>query len=334
MKTGRLNLLTDVPGLLVGHADDDRLVSGVTVILCEAPAVASVDVRGGGPGTRDTELLAPEMTVPAIDAVVISGGSAFGLDAASGAQAWLRESGRGFEVGPSRVPIVPSAILFDLNNSGDTNWGRFPPYRDLGHAACEAAAEAFELGSAGAGLGATTATFRGGVGSASHVTDQGITVGALAVVNAVGSATIGNGPHFWAGLWEHGDEFGAHSLPQRLDETALHPRSKLSPLSSTTPAVVATDAALTKAEAKRLAVMAQDGLARALHPVHTPLDGDVVFAIATGERPLHDPLRDMVEIGAVAARCLARAVARAVYEAGLEGRGPQALPAYRDQFRR
>lgn len=332
MQAGPRNLVTDIPGLVVGNADDDGLISGVTVLLGEAPMVASVDVRGGGPGTRDTELLSPEMTVEAVDAVVISGGSAFGLDAGSGAQAWLREQGRGFAVGAFRVPIAPTAILFDLGNGGDKGWGRYPPYRELAFEACRSAGADFALGSAGAGLGATTGNYRGGLGSASCIAASGATVGALVAVNAVGRATIGEGPHFWAGGWEIGSEFGGLGWPEHVDEGALEPRSKLDALSATTPAIVATDAALTKAQARRLAVMAQDGLARALHPVHTPLDGDVVFAVSTGRRPLSDPVRDMVELGAAAARTLARAIARGVYEAGRDARGAPALPAWHDRF--
>jgi L-aminopeptidase/D-esterase-like protein len=333
MKPGPRNLLTDVPGLAVGHADDDGLLSGTTVVLCDEATVASVDVRGGGPGTRDTELLNPEMTVPGVDALVISGGSAYGLDAASGVQAWLRDRGRGFPVGPVTVPIVPQAILFDLINGGDKDWGKFPPYRDFGWAACEAAEQDFALGSVGAGLGCTTAGHRGGLGSASLVTEDGFTVSAIVAVNCVGRAVIGDGPHFWAGGWEVGDEFGGHGFPNHIDEEALKPISKLDALSATTPAIVATDAILTKPEARRLAVMAQDGMARAIHPVHTPLDGDVVFALATGRKPMSDPTLDMLRIGAAAARCLSRAIARAVFEAGQDGRGPAKWPAYRGRFR-
>jgi L-aminopeptidase/D-esterase-like protein len=332
MTPGPRNLLTDVAGLSVGHADDDRLLSGTTVILCDEPTVASVDVRGGAPGTRDTELLNPEMTVPAIDAVVISGGSAYGLDAASGVQAWLRDKGRGFRIGAVTVPIVPQAILFDLINGGDKDWGRFPPYRDFGWAACEAAGPDFALGSVGAGLGATTASLRGGLGSASALVEGGFTVAAIVAVNSVGRVVIGEGPHFWAGAWEIGDEYGGLGLPAHVDEEALKPFSKLDAMSATTPALVATDAILTKAEARRLAVMAQDGMPRAIHPVHTPLDGDTVFALATGKAAMRDPTLDMLRIGAAAARCLSRAIARAVYEAGRDGRGPTNWPAYRDRF--
>jgi len=174
------NLLTDVPGLKVGNAADATLASGVTAILFDEPAVASADVRGGAPGTRDIDLLQPDETVERIDAVVLSGGSAFGLDAPSGVQAWLREQGRGFAIGPVVVPIVPGAIVFDLLNGGNKDWGRFPPYRDLGYAAACAAEGDFALGSVGAGLGATTANFKGGLGSASAQTGGGVTVGALA----------------------------------------------------------------------------------------------------------------------------------------------------------
>src|SRR5215471_12931808 len=173
------NLITDVPGLAVGHAHDARLGSGATAIVFDQPAVAAVDVRGGAPGTRETDLLAPGTLVEQIDAIALSGGSAFGLDAASGVQAWLREQGRGFAVGPARVPIVPGAILFDLNDGGDRNWGCFPPYREFAYAAAANAALDFALGSFGAGTGATTVNYKGGIGSASARSADGITIGAL-----------------------------------------------------------------------------------------------------------------------------------------------------------
>jgi L-aminopeptidase/D-esterase-like protein len=325
------NLITDVPGVLVGNAQDARLASGVTAVLFETPATASIDVRGGGPGTRETALLDPAQTVEGIDAVVLSGGSAFGLDAASGVQAWLAERGRGFAVGPARVPIVPAAILFDLLNGGDKAWGRFPPYRDLGYqAAAAAAASDFALGSAGAGLGATTVNLKGGLGSASALCN-GHAVGALVAVNAAGSAVVGGGPWFWAAPFEQGREAGGRGFPPTLPAGALDPATKGAARVSTTLAVVATDAVLTKAQAKRLAVMAHTGLARALYPVHTPLDGDVVFAAATGRRALADPLHGLAALGTVAANCLARAVARGVYEATALP-FPGALPAWRDLF--
>ena len=327
------NLITDVPGLRIGHADDARLGSGVTAIVFDAPAVAAIDVRGGGPGTREAALLDPTMTVERIDAIALAGGSAFGLDAASGLQAGLVEQGRGFVIRTARVPIVPAAILFDLLSGGDKAWGRYPPYRELGYAAAAAAAIEFALGSVGAGLGATTVNLKGGIGSASATTRDGLRVGALAAVNAAGSVVVGNGPSFWAAPFERDAEFGGRGLPSAMPADALTFRTKGAPGESTTLAVVATDAGLTKAQAKRLAIMAQDGLARAIRPVHTPLDGDVVFAAATGAVPLADPIAGLGLLGTAAADVVARAVARAVYAATALP-FPQALPSWRDKFGR
>ncbi len=325
------NLIIDISGLRVGHAADARLGSGVTAVVFDAAVVASVDVRGGGPGTRETALLDPAQTVEGIDAIVLSGGSAFGLDAASGVQAWLREQGRGFAVRDALVPIVPAAILFDLLNGGDKNWGRFPPYRELGYAAAAGAGADFALGSAGAGLGATTATLKGGVGSASAMTRGGITVGALAVVNAVGTTVVGDGPHFWAAPFEQNGEFGGRGTPAQVTSADLAIRAKGGAQENTTLAVIATDAKLSKAQCNRLAVMAQDGLARAIYPVHTPLDGDVVFAAATGAKPLADPHYGLAELGMIAANVMARAIARGVYEAtALPFAG--SLPSWKDKF--
>ncbi|MDQ2078683.1 P1 family peptidase [Xanthobacteraceae bacterium Astr-EGSB] len=331
MKTGARNLITDVDGVLVGQADDPARATGTTAIVFERPAVAACDLRGGGPGTRDTELLHPARTVEAIDAIVLSGGSAFGLDAASGAQSFLAANGRGFAIGDARVPIVPSAVLFDLLNGGDKAWGETPPFRDLGRAAAKNAGKAFALGTAGAGYGATVVNLKGGLGSASAVTRDGLTVGAIAAVNAVGAVTIGDGPHFWAAAFEQNGELGNHGLPARLCADALEPRMKGEARVSTTLVVVATDAILNKAQAHRLAVMAQAGMAQAIFPVHTPLDGDIVFAAATGVAPLPDPLMALTRLGAAAAQVTARAIARGVYEAAaLPFAG--ALPAWRDRF--
>jgi len=325
------NLITDVAGLRVGHAEDHALASGVTAIMFDAPAAAAVDVRGGGPGTRETDLLDPAMTVEHVDAICFSGGSAFGLDAATGVQAALAELGRGYKVRTARVPIVPGAILFDLLNGGDKNWGRFPPYRDLGYAAATSAAETFALGSAGAGLGANTVNLKGGIGSASARTPHGFMVGAIAAVNAAGSVTIGDSAHFWAAPFEHDKEFGGRGLPSPFPANALESRTKGGAPQSTTLALVATDAALTTAQCQRVAVMAQTGLSRAIYPVHTPLDGDIVFAAATGAKPLREPLADLTALGALAANVLARAIARGVYEAkALPFAG--ALPDWQSKF--
>jgi L-aminopeptidase/D-esterase-like protein len=308
------NLITDVPGLRVGHAEDAGLGSGVTVVVFDEPAVASIDLRGGGPGTRETALLDPAQTISGIDAIALSGGSAFGLDAASGVQAWLREQGRGFAVRSARVPIVPAAILFDLLSGGEKDWGRYPPYRELGYAAAESAGRDCALGSVGAGLGATTVNLKGGIGSASAMVD-GITVGALAAVNAAGSVTVGDGPWFWAAPFEQDGEFGGRGLPAPIPADALEPRTKGTVRTNTTLVIVATDAILSKAQAKRLAVMAQTGLARAIYPVHTPLDGDVLFTASTGRKDLADPMIGLSRLGAIAGNVVARAIARGVYEA-------------------
>ena len=325
------NLITDIPGLRVGHAGDAKLGSGTTVVAFDAAVVASVDVRGGGPGTRETALLDPAQTVEGIDAIVLSGGSAFGLDAASGVQAWLREQGRGFAVGSARVPIVPGAILFDLLSGGDKAWGRYPPYREFGYEAAKNAGTDCALGSVGAGLGATTVNLKGGLGSASAQTRDGLTVGAIVAVNAAGSVTVGDSEHFWAAPFEQNKEFGGRGWPPSFSADALALRSKGAPRQSTTLAVVATDAKLSKAQANRLAVIAQTGLARAIYPVHTPLDGDVVFAAATGQKQLADPVYAMSELGMVAANVLARAVARGVYEAAALP-FPGALPGWKEKF--
>jgi L-aminopeptidase/D-esterase-like protein len=328
------NLLTDVAGLKVGNADDTKLKSGVTVVLCDAPTVASVHVMGGAPGTRETDLLAPEQTVTEIDALVLSGGSAFGLDAAGGVMAALAEAGRGFAVGTARVPIVPAAILFDLLNGGDKAWGPEPPYRALGREAFTAARADFRLGTAGAGTGTTTANLKGGLGSASVKLANGITVAALAAVNAVGRATIGDTEHFWAAPFEVEGEFGGRGYPVSFPADAFSPEGKPHARvgGNTTIAVVATDARLTKAEAKRLAVMAHDGFARALWPVHTPFDGDLIFALATGRIPLANGALDIAALGAAGAAVMARAIARGVYEA--TPAAGDTMPTWRQRFGR
>jgi D-aminopeptidase len=327
------NLITDVPGLKVGHAEDIRLGSGSTAVIFEEPAVASIDLRGGGPGTRETALLDPAQTVEGIDAIALSGGSAFGLDAASGVQAWLREQGRGFAVRTARVPIVPAAILFDLLSGGNKDWGRYPPYREFGYAAAASAGVDFALGSVGAGTGATTVNFKGGIGSASAQSPEGFIVGALAAVNAAGSVTIGSGPWFWAAPFEQNGEYGSRGLPHPFPPQALEPRTKGGTRENTTLVVVATDAILTKAQAKRLAVMAQSGLSRAIYPVNSPLDGDVLFAASTGRRPLAEATLGLTALGALAANVAARAIARGVFAAtALPFAG--SVPSWQDQFGR
>ncbi|MFN6951428.1 MAG: P1 family peptidase [Albidovulum sp.] len=328
MRPGPRNLITDVAGLRVGNAEDHHVRSGVTVLVGERPFTAAVHVMGGAPGTRETDLLAPDRLVQEVDALVLSGGSALGLDAASGVADALRASGRGFAVGDQRVPIVPAAILFDLLNGGAKDW-RANPYNTLGRRALASAGAEFALGTAGAGTGATTHGLKGGLGSASVVLENGLTVGALVAVNALGSVTIGDGPEFWAAPWELAAEFGGLGLPPVFPAAAEPaPAKRLG--EATTIAVVATDARLTQAEAQRMATAAHDGMARAIVPSHTPFDGDLVFAAATGARPLPDPLADPFLLGHAAASCLARAIARAVYEA--EARPGDLMPSWRKRF--
>jgi L-aminopeptidase/D-esterase-like protein len=328
------NLLTDIAGVRVGHADDAALASGVTAVIFDKPAVAAMDVRGGGPGTREGALLDLANTVERIDAIALAGGSAFGLEAGGGVQAWLAEKGRGFAVRGAIIPIVPGAICFDLLNGGNKQWGRFAPYRDLGFAAAAAADTDFALGSAGTGLGANTANLKGGLGSASAKTDDGLKVAALAVVNAVGTVTVGDGPWFWAAPFEVDGEYGGRGLPPSFTPDMLKMRLKgasaATPAENTTLAVVVTDANLTKPQAKRLAMIAQTGFARAIYPVHAPMDGDVVFTAATGEKPI-DPLVGLTELGMVAANVVARAIARGVFAATALP-FPGALPTWRDRF--
>jgi L-aminopeptidase/D-esterase-like protein len=319
---GPRNLITDVPGLRVGGAADARARTGVTVILPDDRAVCAVDVRGGAPGTRETDALGADTLVEAVDAVVLSGGSVYGLAAADGVAAWLGAEGRGYGLargpGVPLAPVVPAAILYDLANGGEKDWGLEPPYRDLGIAAARGAKPAFDLGTAGAGAGAMAGALKGGLGSASAVTPDGFTVGAIVAVNSFGSVVVPGGAAFWAQPFEIEGEFGGMSRsPARVgpDDWGLAKRDP-GLGANTTIACIAVDAILDPAQARRLAVMAQDGLARAIRPVHTPFDGDVVFALATGRRALPAPAAfSLTRLGALAADCLARAIARGVYEA-------------------
>ncbi|KEO52714.1 P1 family peptidase [Thioclava pacifica] len=313
MRAGTRNLITDIAGLRVGNAQDEALRSGVSVLIGERPFTAAVQVMGGAPGTRESDLLAPDKLVQEVDALVLSGGSAFGLASCDGVMAGLRDQGRGFAVGDQRVPIVPGAIVFDLLNGGAKDW-RDNPYPGLGRAALERAAEDFEIGTAGAGYGAMTGTLKGGLGSASAVLESGFTVGAMVVVNALGAVTVGEDGRFWAAPWEMGCEFGGLGAA-RSYALGFEPEPMKRQGEATTIAIVATDATLTQAQAQRLAVAAHDGMARAIVPSHTLLDGDLVFAAATGEKPLTDPIRDPFQLGHAAACVLARAIARAIYEA-------------------
>ncbi len=326
------NLITDVAGVAVGSAHDATIRSGVTVVLPPVGCVAAVDIRGGGPGTLETEALALEGTVEEVHAVVVSGGSAFGLAASAGVREWLAERGVGFAIRDARVPIVSQAILFDLLNGGDK--GRLSEaYSRLGQEACQSATEAdFVLGSVGAGFGATSANLRGGLGSASVAVGDQLVVGALVAANPVGAVTMGQTAHFWAHAFERDGEFGGLGAPPDWSYPPEPAPLKGGPGENTTVAIVATNARLDKRQARRLAIMAQTGLARAIHPVHSPLDGDTVYALATGGVPLDDPIYSLALVGSAAADALSRAIARAIYEAAATPEGWIAPPAYQQRF--
>ena len=331
MKPGPTNSITDIPGLKVGNSEDWQIKTGVSVLVGDQPFTAGVHVMGGAPGTRETDLLAPDRLVQEVDALVLSGGSVFGLDAASGVADGLLEMGRGFAVATARVPIVPGAILFDLLNGGEKGWDQ-NPYKQLGLRALESAAIDFKIGTAGAGAGALAGDLKGGLGSASAATDGSFLVGALVAVNSFGSAVQQGYPNFWASPFEMGDEFGGLGSASNLDPfeepvfDGLFSRQN----TNTTIAIVATDVKLSQAQATRLAVAAHDGMARAIVPSHTIYDGDLVFAVATGEKPMSEPGLDFLQLGHAAANCLARAIARGVYHAS--SNPDDLLPAWGGKF--
>jgi D-aminopeptidase len=325
MIPGPRNLITDIPGLRVGNAHDDTLKSGATVLTADTPFIASLHVMGGAPGTRETDLLAPDKSVARVDALTLAGGSSYGLDACSGVVDGLRARGRGFRLADAVIPLVPGAILFDLLNGGDKGWTE-NPYRALGRSAYEVAAADFQIGTAGAGTGALTAMLKGGLGSASFVLEGGITVGALVAANPVGSVTTPGERHFWAAPFEVDGEFGgrgpdsATGLGRILHSRKMANMKARSPTVSperanTTIAIVATDAALTKAQCQRMATAAHDGISRATVPAHTPSDGDLVFALTTGAVDIASADRTLALIGHAASLCLARAIARAIFHA-------------------
>jgi len=324
------NLITDVPGVLVGSAHDERVASGATVVLFEAPVVGAIATPGGAPALRDGALLAPEMTVETVDAFVLSGGSAFGLDSSGGAMAYLASIGRGHEFQGQRVPIAPGAALFDLSHGGDKAWGRRSPYGDLGYEAAARAGESFALGATGAAYGGWTYDLKGGLGSASAVSASGFRVGALAAVNAAGRVTRGTSPHFWAASYERDGEFGGLGEgPRAADAFTLALTSDRA--QNTTLVVIATDAAFSKSQLTRIAIMASGGFALAIRPAFGPGDGDVLFAASTARAGAAPTPRDLIDIGALAAECVARAIARGVYEASSLAVCPQ-RPSWRETY--
>ena len=329
---GPLNLITDVGGLVVGHAEAADQLTGVTVLIPERPAITAIDQRGGAPGTRETDVFAGENTVDVCHAVVFSGGSAFGLDSATGAQHWLFKHGCGFAVGNTHIPIVPCAVIFDLLANSTDATQPVVDYRELGRIACEQSTQQFLLGNAGAGRGAIAGELKGGTGSASLFdSENDYMVGAIAVVNSAGSAVIPGTSVFWAWPFEQQNELGGQLIPNRPDN--LEPRfpRSLGPAAHTTLVAVATDAPLTSNQTKRLAIMAQDGLARALRPVHAPQDGDTVFALSTtgtSNSAAVVSIEILARLGALAADCTARAIARGVFEAN----STASTMSYQDKF--
>ncbi len=321
--------MTDVAGLWVGHHTDPKAASGTTVVICPEGATGGVDVRGAAPGTRETDLLAPENLVQQVQAICFSGGSVYGLAAADGVVRYLSAQSIGFALDASHVaPIVPAAVVYDLGR-GDP----FVPPVDAtwGDAACRAAGpQAVVMGGVGAGTGAMSGGIKGGVGTASQIMDSGLTVAALTVVNSLGSTIDSKSGTFWEARLEIGSEFGN----RRRNGVVLPPHSDGKPGKNTTLAVVATDAMLAKFQAKKVAMMAHDGLARSIRPAHTMFDGDIVFCLATGKKPLPEPsgrFRDpqaqaISALGHAAADCLARAIIRAI----LAAHSAYGMTAYRD----
>lgn len=325
VRPGSRNLITDVRGIAVGNAEDATAMSGLTVIFAEGRAVGAVDVRGGAPGTRETESLMPEGLNVGVDAIVLSGGSVYGLDAAGAVTNWVAQAGRGYKLvgAPMVAPIVPAAILFDLTNGGNKNWGAEPPYRKLALKACETQGPTFKLGNAGAGYGGRAGAYKGGLGSASAVTEDGFEIGAIVAVNSFGSPVMPGTSALWAWPFEQDGEMGGQLPPRVGGVPMMFPddvKRPPIPAGNTTIAVVAVNAELTPAQAKRIAIMAHDGFARALRPVHTPVDGDVIFVMATGTKLLGEPaLMHVSLLGSIGADCVARAIGRAVFEADAMG---------------
>ena len=314
-RVGPTNSICDVPGIRIGHADDTAMATGVTVVLPDKPCVAAVDHRGGGIGARDTVLLNAGSGVPVVHAITLSGGSAYGLDATGGVMHGLRQDGIGFPIRHEIVPIAPQAIIFDLliGRQADkrAEWDR-PPWWELGLTAYKAVTDRTTLGNVGAGMGATAGPIKGGLGTAS-VTTEGYTVGAIAVANPVGEVIIPGTSTFWGWMLERDGELGGQVPPTAPVQASDVPESQTG--ENTTLAVVATDATLTRDQAYRIAIMAQDGLAQTIRPVHSPADGDTGFVLSTGARPFEDLASSMTELGALASECVARSIMRGVYEA-------------------
>jgi len=316
---GKNNLITDVDNILVGNAQNEKVGTGTTVLIPPEGSTAAADVRGGAPGTREVGALNPYNLVDTVDAIVLSGGSAWGLESASSAANYIGKTGRGFKTSDNikNVPMVPAAILFDLNNGGDKNWGDTPPYNKLGIEATSKASTKFKLGNIGAGYGAKAGSLKGGLGSASFENAEGLKVGGLFAVNSFGSVVNSETGQFWAASDELNNEFGGMGAPQDLPEDILagstigHALEK----SNTTIGIVATNAKLDSKTAKRIAIMSHTGMARAIRPIHTPVDGDVIFVVSTNTFDRELTYREINEIGELGARVCSRSISRAIYEA-------------------
>ena len=317
-KIGKHNALTDVDGILVGHYTDTANASGVSVVVCQEGAITAVDVRGSAPCTRETDLLAPANLVEHAQAVVLSGGSVFGLASADGVVRWLAQKGFGFPLDKGFVaPVVPAAALYDL----DRGSGFVPPISaEWGQKACRAAGSGpMDTGCVGAGTGAWAGSIKGGVGTASLILDSGITVAALVAVNSDGSVIDPASGRPWEIGLEVESEFGR----QGKRAVILPPPPQSTPVRNTTIGVVATDATLTKGQAQKVAQMAHDGMARAIRPAHTLFEGDTIFCMATGKQKLPeipgyygpDHARAVSDIGHAAAQCMSRAIINAILTA-------------------
>jgi L-aminopeptidase/D-esterase-like protein len=315
IRPGPRNTLTDVAGLAVGSADDAHARTGVTVILPERPALACVDVRGGSPGTVNASALGPATVNRDVDGIVLSGGSAFGLVSVTGAAGWLAARGLGRKQGDWPVPLVAGANIGDLGNGGDKRWDcAASPYHDLAKQAADAASPEVRQGNVGVGMGAVSGPFKGGQGSASAFDPEtGVTLGALVCVNSAGSVAMPNSPTMWAWHLEQDGELGGQPAPTAATGHVFETKHGLN--QATTIGVIATDARLPHEHLLRLAQMGQDGYAFALRPIHTPLDGDVLFGLSTALVEAPDDPHTLARLGAIAADVVARAVMRAVYEA-------------------
>jgi L-aminopeptidase/D-esterase-like protein len=325
MGTVKGGSITDISGLMVGSACDEEAATGVTLVLPDRPAYAACDVRGGGPGTRETDALALHTLVGQVDALVLAGGSVYGLAAADEVAARLGSMGRGFALtqqpGVPVSPIVPGAILYDLNNGGNKSWGHEPPYRRLGAEALANVSNVVKEGQVGAGRGATAGAYPGGLGTASQRSERGHVIGAIAAVNSFGSPYLPGTKSFWAAPFEVDGEFGGRPWPTLPVAQGFPPDTKAAAVrQATTLVVLATDAPLLPTDLKRLAIMAQLGLGRAVRPAHGPTDGDVVFAISTASEEAKSSLALVTELGTLAADVVARAIARGVYHAEAGGK--------------